>query len=343
MNAAGHVLRYWLASPPPSGLGAIAIIEIAGPIENVFAALAMAPVMLGQSRVRSFGGIDDGLVAVWTADRLTLMPHGGPAVVEAVIAWLEACGLKVCELAASGFCPARDAYFEARNDIEAHVLAALSRTRSPLAAGLLLDTTRRWRDFGDVTPASEQAIAQHAHSLRHLLREPLVALVGRPNIGKSSLLNALAKDTVSIVADERGTTRDYVGARVMLAGLAVRVVDTPGIDTALSTSGPDESAAALARELIARADLVVSCGDFKTPPLPRGALIIATDCQLLTVCLRGDLLAHTEKPAWANGTNLDAIVSALWGTGIESLVTLMRDRLVRSEDLASVLPWRLWE
>jgi len=72
-------------------------------------------------------------------------------------------------------------------------------------------------------------------------------------------------------------------------------------------------------------------------------LLIATDCQLLTVCLRGDLLTHAEKPAWSNGTSVDAIVSALWGTGIESLVTLMRDRLVRSEDLASVLPWRLWE
>ncbi len=47
--------------------------------------------------------------------------------------------------------------------------------------------------------------------LRRLIDPPLVVAIGPPNIGKSSLLNALAGRSVALVADEAGTTRDHVG------------------------------------------------------------------------------------------------------------------------------------
>ena len=56
-----------------------------------------------------------------------------------------------------------------------------------------------------------------------------VVIVGAPNAGKSSLLNALARRDVAIVSDEPGTTRDLVEVALDLDGVKVRVTDTAGI------------------------------------------------------------------------------------------------------------------
>lgn len=61
-----------------------------------------------------------------------------------------------------------------------------------------------------------------------------VALLGPPNAGKSSLLNALAKRDAAIVSEEAGTTRDVIEVRLDLAGLPVVVSDTAGIREAES-------------------------------------------------------------------------------------------------------------
>ena len=63
-----------------------------------------------------------------------------------------------------------------------------------------------------------------------VLREGLVVvLVGRPNVGKSSLLNRLAGDEVAIVTAIPGTTRDYVRATVSIEGVPIHLVDTAGL------------------------------------------------------------------------------------------------------------------
>jgi tRNA modification GTPase len=97
-----------------------------------------------------------------------------------------------------------------------------------------------------------------------LLREGLtVVLVGRPNVGKSSLLNCLAHEEAAIVTPVPGTTRDLVERVVEIAGIPLTVVDTAGLrdtDDAVERIGIERTWSA-----IARADLVLLLVDAREP------------------------------------------------------------------------------
>ena len=82
-----------------------------------------------------------------------------------------------------------------------------------------------------------------------------VAIVGRPNVGKSSILNALLKENKAIVTDIAGTTRDIVEGEIELKGIALKFIDTAGIrktDDVVEKIGVDKS-----MEMIEAADLVI--------------------------------------------------------------------------------------
>ncbi|MEO0975257.1 MAG: GTPase [Pseudomonadota bacterium] len=89
-----------------------------------------------------------------------------------------------------------------------------------------------------------------------LLRDGLtVVIAGPPNAGKSSLLNALAEDTVAIVTDLPGTTRDVLRAELDLDGVPVRLLDTAGLREA--TDAVEQEGVARTRQELARADAVL--------------------------------------------------------------------------------------
>ncbi|MGI9400032.1 MAG: tRNA uridine-5-carboxymethylaminomethyl(34) synthesis GTPase MnmE, partial [Rhizobiaceae bacterium] len=82
-----------------------------------------------------------------------------------------------------------------------------------------------------------------------------IVILGKPNSGKSSLMNALAKRSVAIVSEEAGTTRDLIEVHLDLGGYAVTVVDTAGIREAKDKVETEGVRRALDRA--ARADLIV--------------------------------------------------------------------------------------
>ena len=93
-----------------------------------------------------------------------------------------------------------------------------------------------------------------------------MVLVGRPNVGKSSLLNGLAREEAAIVTPIPGTTRDTVERVVEIAGIPLTVVDTAGLratDDAVERLGIERTWAA-----VDRADLVLLLVDASAAPAP---------------------------------------------------------------------------
>src|ERR1700722_15484286 len=108
---------------------------------------------------------------------------------------------------------------------------------------------------------------------------PVVAIVGRPNVGKSTLFNRLTGSRRSIVGDEPGITRDRIYGEVEWAGRAARVIDTGGILPDDPELIPQEIFRQ-ARTALDEADSIVMVVDGRTP-------LAAPDYDLASILLRG--------------------------------------------------------
>src|SRR5690606_25880258 len=106
-----------------------------------------------------------------------------------------------------------------------HVEAAIDFPEEEIDFLADADLLRRLDDVGQCFGALERTVRQG-----RLLREGIhVVLAGRPNVGKSSLLNALAGHNAAIVTEIPGTTRDLVREHLEIGGLPVHIVDTAGL------------------------------------------------------------------------------------------------------------------
>lgn len=159
-----------------------------------------------------------------------------------------------------------------------------------------------------------------------------VVIVGRPNAGKSSLLNVLARRDVAIVSDEPGTTRDLVEVVLDIGGMKVRLVDTAGLREGggmVETLGI-ERAVSRAQQ----ADLVIRLYDMSAPDRGLEALSLAGGA--LAVGNKLDLAPEADRSPFA------VCVSCETGEGVPELLTLLGEQAaLRLGDAAEVLPSRL--
>ena len=156
----------------------------------------------------------------------------------------------------------------------------------------------------------------HGYDRGRLLREGVtVAITGRPNVGKSSLLNRLAGRQRAIVTEIPGTTRDIIDEYIDLNGIPVRIVDTAGIR---ETQEPIEKIGVdLALKEVADADLVVVLLDAESGILPEERERIAT-LQLVkkTLVVFNKIDKETER----HQDDTILRVSLLEDTGVEKLI-----------------------
>jgi tRNA modification GTPase len=148
------------------------------------------------------------------------------------------------------------------------------------------------------------------------LREgALVVLAGRPNVGKSSLFNALLGTERALVTEEPGTTRDAIEAATDFLGWPVRLADTAGLR--LTTDRVEQLGVEVSRRWLAAADLVLLCLETGRT-LDEAETALAGESSTLLVRTKADLVAAGEG---------ELAVSARNGAGLDQLRAMAAQRL----------------
>ncbi len=310
-------------------------------------------------------------------DSAELHLHGGPAVIAAVAGALASLGARPAE--AGEF--TRRAFLNGRMDLTAaegiaDLIAAETQAQRRQALrqadGALARLLEGWAEqlirllahqeaaieFADDDLPSDLgqraragAAALRAEVASHLaedsrgerLREGVVvAILGAPNAGKSSLLNALAGREAAIVSARAGTTRDVVEVRLVLAGVPVTLADTAGLREAADEI--EQEGIRRARRRAEEADLVLAVFAADTPPdastlawVRPGTLVVANKVDLAPAPgLIGGvaplaLSARTGAGLDAVRMRLEAEAVRLAGTGDAALLTRPRHRAALSE------------
>jgi tRNA modification GTPase len=293
-------------------------------------------------------------------DVLELQGHGGPVVLREIVRRCVALGARLAEpgeftrraflnerldlaqaesvadlIDASSAEAVRSAARSLSGEFSARIeaiVAALTRLRTHVEACIdfpeeEIDAADR-RSQGEALAAARAALASLLDEAAQgaVLREGLtVVLAGRPNVGKSSLLNRLAGEEVAIVTPVAGTTRDYVRATILVEGVPIHLIDTAG----LRESGDEVERIGIARawEAIDKAGAAILItdgtdggGEGESGILSR----MPAGRPLACVTNKIDL---TGEPAGvgARGTTVDIRLSAKTGEGVAALRTWLLD------------------
>jgi GTPase len=173
--------------------------------------------------------------------------------------------------------------------------------------------------------------------------KPIVAIVGRPNVGKSALFNRLVGERVAIVEDEPGTTRDRVYGTTDWRGVDFTLVDTGGLqdEQEIESSSVAEIARRTkeqARSAISEADVIVfmvdaksglTAGDYEVADLLR-----RTDKPTILIANKADNLERRDSIVdfYVLGLGEPIAISSLHGTGTGDLLDLLVEALPEFEE-----------
>ena len=152
-----------------------------------------------------------------------------------------------------------------------------------------------------------------------------VAIVGAPNVGKSTLLNALIGEERAIVSDVQGTTRDAIEDTIQLGGITFRFIDTAGIrhtDDTIENLGIERSMAAAQRAQII---LMMTVPGTPYPDIP-----VRDDQTVIHVINKSDLLSGAGDPSPI--THHPSPISAKYGMGLDQLRQQLIDAAPKTTD-----------
>jgi tRNA modification GTPase len=333
-----HETPTWIACLTPPGQAALATLGIYGPraweiLRTLFRRrsgeeLPESPIV-GRFWLGRLGGevADEVVAAVKRTEPLPLIEvhgHGGREVARFLIDLFRAEGMQLCGW--EDFLRRTEA-----DALTVEAALALTQATTRRTAGILLDqhhgalgrafdAIRKALERGDTVTASEglEQLTRYAPLGSHLTQPWRVVVAGAPNVGKSSLVNALAGYQRSIVAATPGTTRDVVTTRLALDGWPMELADTAGLHS--EAEALEEQGIRRARATLADADLCLWVLDAAAPPVwPSEPLASA-----LYVVNKIDLLS-----AWSMDGQRSAVrVSAKTGEGLAELSAAVVARLI---------------
>ena len=310
-------------------------------------------------------------------DSAELHLHGGPAVVAAVADALVALGARPAEpgeftrraflhgkldlTAAEGVADLIEAETEAQRRQALRQLEGGLEGRYQGWAGRLARLLARQETFiefedEDLPEGLDAAVAGDAATLRYelaaeiagaaraeALREGLrIAILGAPNAGKSSLLNALAGREAAIVSPQAGTTRDVVEARAVIAGVPVVLADTAGLRETADAIEAEGVRRARAQGQSAELVLAVFAADAAPDAetlalLEAGALAVVNKADLAASALAGIVVsARTGAGLPALRAALEAAVRARAGLSDVAGLTRPRHRAALADTIAAL-------
>jgi len=292
-----------------------------------------------------------------TDDVVEISAHGSPIVLRHIVELCVAAGARLAEpgeFTMRAFLNGRIDLTQAeavRDLIESQTLfqakvaaqqleGALSRRLQPIKQKLvaLIAMLEAGIDFAedDVSVMPDQKILEQISTVRaplvqlsesfaygKIVHEGLtLAIVGRPNVGKSSLFNRLVERERAIVTSTPGTTRDLVSETVAIGGIPVKLVDTAGIRQALDEA--ESIGIQKSMEALADADLILvvfdvshqtSAQDTELLNMVAGRPVIVVENK----CDLGPETPRSRKNDETWGTQLSVRTSALTGEGIPEL------------------------
>lgn len=286
-------------------------------------------------------------------DMFEIQCHGGEICARAVLARLIALGARAAEpgeftrraflngridlsraeavmslIGAKSEAAARASLRQLEGGVSGFVRGAAERIKELMA---LVEACTDFPDEVDEPDAARQVCAGARRLMREidancdergarLIREGAsIVLAGRPNVGKSSLMNALLRQERAIVTDVPGTTRDVLTERIRIGGILAEISDTAG---QRETSDPVERIGVdRARRAVERADVVLIVLDGAQPLSSEDAeLLERADARAIVCVNKSDLEQVFSYPGALE-------ISAATGEGIDALIEEMRRRL----------------
>lgn len=326
MNHARNPNRALLLTHP--GTAAIAVVRLIGPKTGPFLQRFFNTTPRSGRPVHGIlrdGGriLDDPVVVLIDPKRADVNLHGGTWVVRSVLELARQNGF---EIISSTEFPLPDDSLEGSDPLLREVESHLPLARSELGLRLLLAQSHAWRElqlaFAHQPPDQQKTFINQClddRSLIHLLHPPAIAIIGAPNVGKSTLANQLFARQHSITADLPGTTRDWVGEIADIDGLPVLLIDTAGIrptQDVLELASINQS-----HQQARSADLVMIVLHAAHPPDEQISQLLAQYPGALHIINKCDLPhSSSHSPGapgegWGEGSNNDTPLYTIATTG----------------------------